>query len=114
MKNHFGRFLTVFLIVGLCAWAYFKKQPPLGLDLAGGSSLTYQAQSAEGELTPDRLRRAIAVIESRLNATGVAEISITSTQANEIVIELPGRTPEQIADIKKLVERNGNLEFRIG
>lgn len=113
MKNHFGRFLLVFLIVGLSAWAYFKKQPPLGLDLAGGSSLTYQARAADGDLTQDRLKRAIAVIEDRLNATGVAEISITPTQQNEIVVELPGRTAEQIHDIKALIERNGNLEFRI-
>jgi SecD/SecF fusion protein len=113
MKNHFGRFLLVFVIVGLSAWAYLKKQPPLGLDLAGGSSLTYQARAADGDLTQERLKRAIAVIEDRLNATGVAEISITPTQQNEIVVELPGRTAEQIRDIKALIERNGNLEFRI-
>ena len=113
MKNHFGRFVLVLLIVGLSAIAYFRKPPPLGLDLAGGSSLTYQAASAEGELTPEKLNTAIRVIESRLNAMGMAEISISPTQAGEIVIELPGRTAEQIKDIKSLVERNGNLEFRI-
>ena len=113
MKNHFGRFLLVFLICALSAWAYFHKKPPLGLDLAGGASLTYKASSAEGELTPDRLSRAINVIESRINATGMAETSITSTQQNEIVVELPGRRADQITDVKALIERNGNLEFRM-
>lgn len=113
MKNHFGRFLLVFVIVGLSAIAYFHKQPPLGLDLAGGSSLTYQAKAAEGDLAPEKVTRAISVIEGRLNATGVAEISITPTQANEIVVELPGRTAEQIKDIKSLIQRNGQLSFRI-
>ncbi len=113
MKNHFGRFLLVFVIVGLSAWAYLKKPPPLGLDLAGGSSLTYKARAADNELTKDRLKRAIEVIEDRLNATGVAEITITSTEAQEIVVELPGRTAEQIRDIKALIERNGQLQFRI-
>jgi SecD/SecF fusion protein len=113
MKNHFGRFLLVFLIAGLSALAYFKNPPPLGLDLAGGASLTYQAKAAEGELTPDRVQRAIEVIENRLNVTGVAEISITSTQQNEIVVELPGRRADQITDIKKLIEQNGRLEFRM-
>src|SRR5687767_1433713 len=113
MKNHFGRFVLVFLICGLCALAYIKKPPPLGLDLAGGSSLTYQATVADGELDAERLKTAISVIENRLNATGVAEISLTPTQANEIVVELPGRTAEQIKDIKTLIERNGDLEFRI-
>src|SRR5262245_65973953 len=98
MKNHFGRFLLVFLIVALSAWAYFHKKPPLGLDLAGGVSLTYKARAAEGDLTLERLGNAIKVIESRLNATGVAEITITTTQQNEIVVELPGRSAEGVKD----------------
>jgi SecD/SecF fusion protein len=113
MKNHFGRLLLVLLIVGLSAIAYIRKPPPLGLDLAGGSSLTYKATATDFELTPEKLGTAIKVIEGRLNATGVAEISLTPTQANEIVVELPGRTPEQIEDIKALILRNGKLEFRI-
>jgi SecD/SecF fusion protein len=114
MKNHFGRFLLVFVIVGLSALAYFHKPPDLGLDLKGGSSLTYQAKAAEGsELTQEHLKRAIDVIEGRLNATGVAEISLTPTEAKEIVVELPGRTADQIKDIKALIQRNGQLEFRI-
>src|SRR5262245_45287964 len=113
MKNHFGRFLLVFLIAGLSALAYYKNPPPFGLDLKGGASLTYQAKAVDGELTPDRVQRAIEVIENRLNVTGVAEITITSTQQNEIVVELPGRRADQITDIKKLIEQNGRLEFRI-
>ncbi len=114
MKNHSGRFVGVLVVVALCAWAYVKKQPPLGLDLAGGSSLTYQVKLADGgELTAERVKRVIDVIDKRLNGIGVSEISIVPTQQNEIVIELPGRTAEQIKDIKALVERNGSLEFRI-
>lgn len=113
MKNHTGRLLLVLLIVGLSAWAYFNNPPPLGLDLKGGSSLTYQATAAEGELTPERVERAVDVIEDRLNAMGVAEISIVPTQQNELQVELPGRTPEQIENIKALIQRNGHLEFRI-
>src|SRR5215831_12140404 len=107
MKNHFGRFLLVFVIVALCAIAWMKTKPPirLGLDLAGGSSLTYQVKVAEGELTPDRVKRTIDVVDKRLNGIGVSEISIVPTQQNEIVIELPGRTAEQIKDIKAKVER---------
>jgi SecD/SecF fusion protein len=101
------------LIVALCAYAWKKREPRLGLDLAGGSSLTYQVKLAEGELTPDRVKRTIDVVDKRLNGIGVSEISIVPTQQNEIVIELPGRTAEQIKDIKALVERNGSLEFRI-
>jgi len=114
MKNHFGRFLLVFVIVALCALAYVNKQPPLGLDLAGGSSLTYQVKLAEGgDLDTARVKRVIDVLDKRLNAIGVSEITMTPSQNGEIIIELPGRTAEQIKDIKSLVERNGSLEFRI-
>jgi SecD/SecF fusion protein len=113
MKNHFGRFLLVLVIVGLCALMYVKKPPPLGLDLAGGSSITYKVVTADGELTGERVKRLIDVLDKRLNSIGVSEISILPTQQNEVVIELPGRRADQVKDIKALVERNGNLEFRI-
>jgi SecD/SecF fusion protein len=114
MKNHFGRFLLVFVLVALCAIAYKTKEPKLGLDLEGGSSLTYKVKVADGgELTSERVKRVIDVVDKRLNGIGVSEISIVPTQQNEIVIELPGRGAEQIKTIRSLVERNGSLEFRI-
>src|SRR5262245_14104280 len=113
MKNHFGRFLLVFVIAALSALAYWKNPPPNGLDLAGGSSLTYQVKVADGELDAARVKRVIDVIDKRLNGIGVSEITIIPTQGNEIVVDLPGRTAEQIKDIKALVERNGTLEFRM-
>jgi preprotein translocase subunit SecD len=113
MKNHFGRFLLVAVICGLSVLAWVRKPPPLGLDLKGGASLTYKAKAEGGELTQEHLTRAIGVIEGRLNATGVAEITITPTQSGEIVVELPGRSAEAIQDIKALIQRNGQLSFRI-
>lgn len=112
MKNHFGRFTFIFLIAATCAWLVFAKQIKLGLDLAGGSSLTYAVRT-EGDFDRRKLDQAIEVITKRINATGLTEIFITSTAANEIVVEMPKRTKDEIVLIKSLVERNGQLEFRI-
>ncbi len=114
MKNHFGRFLLVFVIVGLCAWSWAQKGIRQGLDLAGGASLTYVVKSEHmDDLDRERMQRVIEVLDKRLNSLGLSEITITPTTQNEVVVELPGRGAEQIKDIKRIVERNGELEFRI-
>lgn len=112
MKNHFGRFTFIALIAAVCVWLTWSKGIKLGLDLEGGSSLTY-AVRADGTIDNARLAKAIEVITKRVNATGLTEIYITSTANNEIVVEMPRRTKEEIGGIKSLIERNGQLEFRI-
>jgi SecD/SecF fusion protein len=112
MKNHFGRFTFILLLAATCAWLFFEKGIKLGLDLAGGSSVTYTVRT-EGDPDRKKLDRAIEVITKRINATGLTEIFITSTAAGEIVVEMPRRTKDEINTIKSLIERNGQLEFRM-
>lgn len=109
------RFVVVALVVGLAAWGYLAKGLNFGLDLAGGASLAYRAHPPEGQtqLEDEAVKRLIQVLDSRLNAVGVADIGITATQADEIIVELPGRTSDQLDAIKQLIERNGELQFRI-
>jgi SecD/SecF fusion protein len=112
MKNHGGRFFFILLITALSVWLWLDKGIKLGLDLAGGSSLTY-AVKAEGDVTREKLNKAIEVITKRVNATGLTEIFITQTASNEIVVEMPRRSKQEIESVKALIERNGELEFRI-
>lgn len=112
MKNHGGRFLFVLILTALSLWLWLSKGIKLGLDLDGGSSVTYAVRSDE-EITRERLNKAIEVIDKRVNATGLTEIYIASTASNEIVVEMPRRSVSEIASVKKLIERNGQLEFRI-
>jgi preprotein translocase subunit SecD len=87
----------------------------LGLDLAGGSYLVYQADVSD--IDPDKeddtMRGVKGVIERRINALGITE-SVVQLQKREgeynIVIQIPG-----IADIEKAKEMVGLftvLEFR--
>jgi preprotein translocase subunit SecD len=87
----------------------------LGLDLAGGSYLVYQADVSDIEPdTRDEIMEGVkGVIERRINALGIAE-PIVQLQKQEgeynIAIQLPG-----IADIEKAKEMVGLfalLEFR--
>ncbi len=87
----------------------------LGLDLAGGSYLVYQADLSGIEPgTEDEIMKGVKdVIERRINALGITESTVqTQQQGGEynIVIQIPG-----IADIEKAKQMVGLftvLEFR--
>ena len=90
----------------------------LGLDLAGGSSLTYKADTERlpGEVNINESIESLRdVIERRVNLFGVREPTVTtqfSRLANEwrLVVELPG-----VADVNqaaKLIGETPVLDFR--
>ena len=114
MKNLGFRFLLIATVVVLATWSWMAQEIRMGLDLAGGASLTFEVTTQDGN-PPDaeKMKRVIEVLEARLNASGLAEISIIATQANEILVELPGLGKEQLESIEELIKRNGELEFRI-
>ena len=118
-------YLLIFILVlfGFALWSvvpldknvFGREGLRLGLDLAGGSYLVYQADLTDVEPgTADEIMDGVkGVIERRINALGITE-PIVEIQKHEgeynIVIQLPG-----IADIEKAKETVGLftvLEFR--
>jgi preprotein translocase subunit SecD len=118
-------YLLIFILVlfGFALWSvvpldknvFGREGLRLGLDLAGGSYLVYQADLTDVEPgTADEIMDGVkGVIERRINALGITE-PIVEIQKHEgeynIVIQLPG-----IADIEKAKEMVGLftvLEFR--
>ncbi len=93
----------------------------LGLDLAGGSHLVYEADvsSLKPEEVPTLMNTLREVIERRINAFGVSEpnvqverSSIVAEERRErLIVELPG-----VADVNEAVKEIGKtplLEFRL-
>ena len=118
-------YLLIFILVlfGFALWSiaplgrnvFGREGLRLGLDLAGGSYLVYQADVSDIEpgKEDDTMRGVKGVIERRIDALGITE-SVVQLQKYEgeynIVIQLPG-----IADIEKAKETIGLftvLEFR--
>ncbi len=66
----------------------------LGLDLQGGTRITYRAdlRTIPTAQQGDAIKGAIAVLENRLNPLGVTESSIRAVGNDEIVVEIPGKT----------------------
>ncbi len=57
----------------------------LGLDLSGGTQATLQAVTAKGKTPPSAdMDQAVAIINSRVNATGSTGVSVQRQGANDI------------------------------
>ncbi len=115
MKNHGSRLLLILVILSLTGYQWMNRGIRLGLDLAGGAALSYRIEEDPSRESTEKvdINTVIKVIEKRINALGLAEISLTATDDNEILIEIPGRSKEQLDRIKSIIEESGELEFRI-
>ena len=79
-----------------------KIKAQLGLDLVGGTQLTYEADlSASTDKLKD-LNNLASVFGKRIDSLGVAEPSIQTSGSNRIIIELPG-----IKDINNAISKIG-------
>lgn len=123
------RAILVLIVTGLIGWFVYgntinsdSKFPfKFGLDLAGGSQLTYSAdvsKIAESDV-PELMEVLREVIEKRINVFGVSEpnvqvekSSIVSGEvAHRLIVELPG-----VSDVDKAIAEIGKtplLEFKL-
>jgi preprotein translocase subunit SecD len=85
--------------------------PNLGLDLQGGTRITLQASTATGQaITPEKLQQAADIINARVNASGVAEAVVTTQGSNNIIVEIPGQSRQDLVDT---VKQTAQLRFRL-
>ncbi len=118
-------YLLVFILVlfGFCLWSvvpldrnvFGRKGLSLGLDLAGGSYLVYQADISQNESGSEAqiMEGVKGVIERRINALGISE-PVVSVQQQEgsysIAIQIAGVNETEKA--KEMIGRTALLEFR--
>lgn len=115
--------LAIALATGLLLVSLFKNEQPFkfGLDIAGGSALTYVADMTEIPSGDEReaLEALRDVIETRINAFGVAEPSVYTqiqtigdeSQKYQLTVELPGVTDIEAA--KQAIGETPLLEFKL-
>ena len=66
-------------------------KPKLGLDLEGGTRITFEAKATKGKVDRPKLDQARNIIDQRVNATGVTEAEVTTQGGNQIIVEIPGQ-----------------------
>ncbi|MFB7468154.1 protein translocase subunit SecD [Streptomyces sp. NPDC056224] len=112
-----GRALAIILIamVALTAGMFLSKQttPRLGIDLAGGTSITLKAKSEPGKpdaINETNMNTAVGIIERRVNGLGVSEAEVQTQGRDHIIVNIPKGTNEQQA--REQVGTTAQLYFR--
>jgi preprotein translocase subunit SecD len=108
-----GRTVTVFFLglaiaYGLVALIGTWK-PALGLDLEGGTQITLIAKDGSN-VSADNLQQAADIIDQRVNGSGVTEATVNTQGSNEIVVQVPGTTRDNLIN---LVTQVAQLRFRL-
>jgi len=82
--------------------------PRLGLDLQGGTRISLVASG--DDVTQESLQEAAAIIDSRVNGSGVSEAEVTTQGERTVVVEIPGETRPEL---EETVKRQAQLRFRV-
>ncbi|MFJ9076963.1 protein translocase subunit SecD [Streptomyces sp. NPDC102278] len=112
-----GRALAIILIamVALTAGMFISKQttPRLGIDLAGGTSITLKAKSEPGKpdaINETNMNTAVGIIDRRVNGLGVSEAEVQTQGRDHIIVNIPKGVNEQQA--REQVGTTAQLYFR--
>ncbi|MFE2413877.1 protein translocase subunit SecD [Kitasatospora sp. NPDC057904] len=99
-----GRALALILVVtvGLVALMFGtgNTKPRLGIDLAGGTSITLTARSTDPKaINKSNMDIATGIIERRVNGMGVSEAEVQTQGSDTIIVNIPkGGDKENAAD----------------
>ncbi|MFF2195716.1 protein translocase subunit SecD [Streptomyces sp. NPDC058157] len=112
-----GRALALILIamVALTAGMFLSHQttPRLGIDLAGGTSITLKAKSEPGKpdaVNETNMNTAVGIIDRRVNGLGVSEAEVQTQGRDHIIVNIPKGVNEQQA--REQVGTTAQLYFR--
>ncbi|MFP3990091.1 protein translocase subunit SecD [Streptomyces sp. E11-3] len=112
-----GRALALILIamVALTGGMFLSGHttPRLGIDLAGGTSITLQAKAEPGKesaINKTNMNTAVGIIDRRVNGLGVSEAEVKTQGDENIIVNIPKGTDE--AQAREQVGTTAQLYFR--
>ena len=105
-------FLAIAIMFGGIAFAGTWK-PELGLDLRGGTEISMTAKNSEGGSVPkESLDEAKAIIDQRVNGSGITGGRVT-TEGNDVIkVSIPGTGKVQQKTAER-VRQTAKLRFRL-
>ncbi|MFE9774215.1 protein translocase subunit SecD [Streptomyces sp. NPDC005931] len=87
--------------------------PRLGIDLAGGTSITLEAKNEPGQanaINPTNMNTAVSIMERRVNGLGVSEAEVQTQGDRNIIVNIPKGTNSKQA--REQVGTTAKLYFR--
>jgi len=105
-------FCTAFL--ALCIWLLSSTEFNLGIDLRGGTELSYQLDLGHITDNPENVANEVKdIISRRLDLYGLKEIRIAVEGQDRLVVTIPGGDPESTKFIEEQIEKAGNLRLQL-
>ncbi len=112
-RNSYFFLLFVLAVAAIALLGDFKLKTIFGLDITGGTRLTYRvdlAQDLKGKVTLAEARQQIIqVLLRRAGGMGAAEPIVASKGEDQIIVELPGI--ENIDKAREVIGTSARMEF---
>ncbi|MFI6475898.1 protein translocase subunit SecD [Streptomyces sp. NPDC050516] len=112
-----GRALALILIamVALVGGMFISHHttPRLGIDLAGGTSITLKAKAEPGQesaINKNNMNTAVSIMNRRVNGLGVTEAEVQTQGSDNIIVNIPKGTNSEQA--RQQVGQTAKLYFR--
>ncbi|GAA2103005.1 protein translocase subunit SecD [Streptomyces albiaxialis] len=107
--------LILLVMAGLVGGMFLSghKAPRLGIDLAGGTSITLEAKNQPGKpnaINQTNMETAVSIIERRVNGLGVQEAEVQTQGDKHIIVNIPKGTNSKQA--REQVGTTAELGFR--
>lgn len=90
-----------------------------GIDLQGGSEFVVRLEPGTDKdgnpiaVTPDAIQQTIGILEKRLNPDASKDLTLTPQEPDRVIIQMPGVTDEEIADVRAKIQQVAKLELKI-
>ncbi|WP_329603017.1 protein translocase subunit SecD [Actinomadura soli] len=102
-------FAILVVLSGVAVWQG-QMTPKLGLDLAGGTTVTLTAKTASGKNPPaQQMDQAVKIMTQRVNGLGVSDAEVAKQGSNNIVVNVPGEGQGRVVS---LIGTTAKLQFR--
>ena len=112
-KTRWG-FAALAIVVGLCLWLFTEVDIKYGIDLRGGTLLSYKLDLSQIDQDRSTVAEQVKdIIARRLNSYGLKEISVAVQGEDHLIVRLPGTDPQSAEEIKRQIRTAGNLTFRL-
>ncbi|MEW2355585.1 protein translocase subunit SecD [Spirillospora sp. NPDC029432] len=105
--------LALFVVMAALTGVMFlqgQPTPKLGLDLAGGTTVTLTAKTAGGRTPPAaQMDQAVKIMTQRVNGLGVSDAEVAKQGSSNIVVNVPGEGQDRVV---QLIGTTAKLQFR--
>src|SRR5947209_2650751 len=108
-ENYGWKYILTLTVTVLFGWALYAQPLSEGIDLKGGSEMLYRLDVVGKTPSAADTDTTVQVLQNRLDALAIKELSIRRQGTFNIVIQVPGGSKAEVEQIKKTVETTGLL-----